>query len=43
MTATFSKEEMVAALKNTFIGNSETLKTTTEYISLASKQTGTPP
>lgn len=31
---------MVAALKSTFIGNSESLKKTTEYITLASKQTG---
>jgi hypothetical protein len=33
MTATYTKEELVAALRSTFIGNSETLKKTTEYLS----------
>ena len=42
MTATFSKEELIAALRNTFIGNSQTLKTTTEYLSQVSKKVGTP-
>lgn len=32
MTATYSKENFVAALRSTFIGNSETLKKTTEYL-----------
>lgn len=42
MTATFSKEELVAALRNTFIGDSESLKQTTAYFGEVSKKTGTP-
>ena len=41
MVATYNKEELVAALRSTFIGNSETLKKTTEYLAEASKTTGT--
>ena len=40
MTATYSKEELIAALRSTFIGNSESLKKTTEYLNEASKRTG---
>lgn len=41
MNATYTKEELVAALRSTFIGNSETLKKTTEYLAEASKTIGT--
>lgn len=41
MSGLFSKEQLVAALKNTFIGNTQSLKETTEYLNSASKQVGT--
>jgi hypothetical protein len=40
MTAPFSKEELVTALKSTFIGDSESLKKTTAYFADVSKKTG---
>lgn len=43
MTAPFSKEELVAALRSTFIGNSESLRQTTAYFADVSKKTGKSP
>lgn len=43
MTAPFSKEELVAALKSTFIGDSESLKKTTAYFADVSKKQGSSP
>jgi hypothetical protein len=40
MTATFSKEELITALRSTFIGDSKTLKETADYLSEACKKTG---
>jgi hypothetical protein len=40
MTFTYSKEEMVAALRSTFIGDSKSLKETADYLAEAAKKTG---
>lgn len=40
MTAPFSKEALVTALRSTFIGDSESLRQTTAYFADVSKKTG---
>jgi len=40
MTFTYSKEEMVTALRSTFIGDSKALKETADYLAEAAKKTG---
>jgi hypothetical protein len=41
MTSLPSKESLVAALRNTFIGDSKTLKDTTTFLAEAATNTGT--
>lgn len=41
MTSLPSKESLVAALRNTFIGDSKTLKDTTAFLAEAATNTGT--
>lgn len=41
MEYSYSKEELVAALRSTFVGDSEALRTTATYLAEASRKTGT--
>lgn len=40
MTENFPKEQLIAALTNTFIGHSKTLKDTADYLAEAARSVG---